>query len=550
MVPPITSRNRDDLIARLEILRAKPQTRQLRSDSQSYRPSTNTSSRITTSSTTSSIRPAPSRLIDLSDSETETASGDHVYSRSILVRQKSPISQKRSAQVRQPYDHSLTSDQQKSSTTSSITHDVEQSIAKHRREIQQLLESAKDRTRMLAPLATNETPTRTNSTYSNSQQQSQSQQYQHKTDDNSSDRKVKKTYKEAPWVTAQFKESWKSLKNLWKQYKHVIKNIFKALLIGTLIGGLLIFLRQKGTGLIPYRKGITCSVENATYCSDMEPMVADVRRHLQIRHGEVDCGFRPISDIRVVKPEIDKYLDQRNYKFELGVQERWKSLIAYIIEKPVDDILVYDKFNNKLNVTHDLTTAFKLSTPEAIRSISCRAKKGVNSALQNIVWLLTGTLGLVSLVWLVKRRSKQQTEEEHTYNGFIQKILYMLEDQYETHVHDSNAKPFLAISHIHDILIPPKDRKRLKSLWERIKAHMSNDESRVRHESQLIHGEEFDVWRWIQPLSPTTKRKDYQRSMHNDSPKSGGSGGNDSYIYMPNDLGLTECLKLRNFFRS
>lgn len=46
--------------------------------------------------------------------------------------------------------------------------------------------------------------------------------------------------------------------------------------------------------------------------------------------------------------------------------------------------------------------------------------------------------------------------------------------------------------------------KRLKVLWERAKKQISESESRVRSESQLIHGEEFDVWRWIQPRSPSS----------------------------------------------
>jgi membrane protein Man1 len=103
-------------------------------------------------------------------------------------------------------------------------------------------------------------------------------------------------------------------------------------------------------------------------------------------------------------------------------------------------------------------------------------------------------------------------------------------------------------------------RKRLKTLWERAKKQISESESRVRSESQLIHGEEFDVWRWIQPRSPSSPsspRKKravryknfyfgfeinifFQESPHNIN--------EESYVYMPSDVGLTECLKLRNFF--
>lgn len=50
-------------------------------------------------------------------------------------------------------------------------------------------------------------------------------------------------------------------------------------------------------------------------------------------------------------------------------------------------------------------------------------------------------------------------------------------------------------------------------MWERAAKHINESESRVRAETQVIHGEEFDVWRWIQPhstsspSSPRSKRK-------------------------------------------
>ncbi|CAF4726874.1 unnamed protein product, partial [Rotaria magnacalcarata] len=43
------------------------------------------------------------------------------------------------------------------------------------------------------------------------------------------------------------------------------------------------------------------------------------------------------------------------------------------------------------------------------------------------------------------------------------------------------------------MLIEPQDRKRLKTLWERANKQISEHESRIRAETQLIHGEEFNV---------------------------------------------------------
>lgn len=53
-------------------------------------------------------------------------------------------------------------------------------------------------------------------------------------------------------------------------------------------------------------------------------------------------------------------------------------------------------------------------------------------------------------------------------------------------------------------------RQKMKPLWERAAKQINERESRVRAETQVIHGEEFDVWRWIQPrstASPSPNRK-------------------------------------------
>jgi len=249
------------------------------------------------------------------------------------------------------------------------------------------------------------------------------------------------------------------------------------------------------------QKGITCSPENATECDDMIPIINTLRKHLQTRTGEVDCGFRPKPDRYVTRPEINKYLDEKGFKFESGPHERWNTLITYIFNKPVDDILVWNNQNQPAQKVED---AFKMTATEGIHSLFCRARKTVNSAMQHLAWVVLGTVGFLTLGWIIKRHSKQREEHEKAYKDLIEKILNLLEDQYEEHLRDPETKPWLAITHIRDMLIPQQDRKRLKSVWERAQKQISESESRVRSESQLIHGEEYDVWRWVQPRSPSS----------------------------------------------
>jgi hypothetical protein len=64
----------------------------------------------------------------------------------------------------------------------------------------------------------------------------------------------------------------------------------------------------------------------------------------------------------------------------------------------------------------------------------------------------------LTLGWLIKRSAKQREDNENTYKDFIQKITTLLEDQYEEHSRNPETKPWLAISHIRDMLIAPQDR--------------------------------------------------------------------------------------------
>lgn len=83
---------------------------------------------------------------------------------------------------------------------------------------------------------------------------------------------------------------------------------------------------------------------------------------------------------------------------------------------------------------------------------------------------------------------------------------------------------FLPIIHIRDQLIAPNERQSLLSyflflrlktysvflilgkskIWADVQQYFTESESRVRSEVQQIDGEDFQVWRWVQPLSPGT----------------------------------------------
>jgi len=55
-------------------------------------------------------------------------------------------------------------------------------------------------------------------------------------------------------------------------------------------------------------------------------------------------------------------------------------------------------------------------------------------------------------------------------------------------------------------LIPPHERTTKAALWKSVVEYMSFNESRVREDIQIVHGEEFRVWQWLPdlPLPPSS----------------------------------------------
>lgn len=77
---------------------------------------------------------------------------------------------------------------------------------------------------------------------------------------------------------------------------------------------------------------------------------------------------------------------------------------------------------------------------------------------------------------------------------------------------------YLAINHVRDELIPPKERLRKDAFWNKVVDYIGSHESRVREEIQHISGEEFKVWRWIETGSPIASKRFSRFSMPRSPP--------------------------------
>lgn len=154
------------------------------------------------------------------------------------------------------------------------------------------------------------------------------------------------------------------------------------------------------------------------------------------------------------------------------------------------------------------------------------------------VLLFVGMLVVAYMRWQNNRKVKEQ---QKVYD-LVEEIIELLRSHSEIAEKKNdprNYPPYMAVQHIRDQLIPVAKRRKLQSLWDDAVKFIESNESRIRVETQVIQGEEFTVWRWLQTLP--NGHKTWQ-----------GQAFGENNLSNANTLayGPTPCLKVRNMFDS
>ncbi|CAF4713427.1 unnamed protein product, partial [Rotaria socialis] len=194
-------------------------------------------------------------------------------------------------------------------------------------------------------------------------------------------------------------------------------------------------------------------------------------------------------------------------------------------------------WNGKVQ-TKNLSEVTALSTEEALRSIACRAQQDISKTARNLILLIIGSTGLLTLAWYLQKQSKAHEEKEEKYYNLLENVNKLLEEQHEKYLQDPKIQPWLAINQIREKLISEKDQEKLKDTWERVKKQIDSEKSQVTLETQDVNGESVDVWRWEKASPMKTRSKTAKKSTE------------ETTDFITSEVGLTECLKLRNCFRT
>lgn len=175
----------------------------------------------------------------------------------------------------------------------------------------------------------------------------------------------------------------------------------------------------------------------------------------------------------------------------------------------------------------------------------------ITTAIYSFFYLIMGLVTVFITAWLAFScvryyRWKAEEEKQQVYE-LVEQILEVLGG-----LGGASGKDFVAVNHVRDSLISPRDRRTKQALWDRAVHFINCNESRVRREIQAVGGEDCEVWRWASGLphhpnhSPGVDGGD---GVGRPPPKvwQGPAFNTLSPHNVPN-VSPTSCLKIRNMF--
>uniref|UniRef100_A0A672V0V8 Inner nuclear membrane protein Man1 n=1 Tax=Strigops habroptila TaxID=2489341 RepID=A0A672V0V8_STRHB len=195
---------------------------------------------------------------------------------------------------------------------------------------------------------------------------------------------------------------------------------------------------------------------------------------------------------------------------------------------------------NERDVTNVTDVKYLESTSPKM-SFRCRFRRAFVNVTHRLSILLLGVAMVWGVLHYMKYRWAKEEEETRQMYDMVVKIIDVLRSHSEACSENKDLQPYMPILHVHDSLIPPQDRRKMRKVWNRAVDFLAANESRVRTETRRIGGAEFLVWKWMQPSAACDKilvipSKVWQgQAFHLDRRNS-----------PPNSL--TPCLKIRNMF--
>ncbi|XP_061323829.1 inner nuclear membrane protein Man1 [Pezoporus flaviventris] len=251
--------------------------------------------------------------------------------------------------------------------------------------------------------------------------------------------------------------------------------------------------------------------------------------------GEHECGSSVQRNLTI--QEAAEYLKNLDPEYESVLN----TALQWILNSGEDvGIKCLSNDPNGRDVTNVTDVKYLESTSPKM-SFRCRFRRAFVNVTHRLSILLLGVAVVWGVLHYMKYRWAKEEEETRQMYDMVVKIIGVLRSHSEACSENKDLQPYMPILHVHDSLIPPQDRRKMRKVWNRAVDFLAANESRVRTETRRIGGAEFLVWKWMQPSAVCDKilvipSKVWQgQAFHLDRRNS-----------PPNSL--TPCLKIRNMF--
>ncbi|XP_053318745.1 inner nuclear membrane protein Man1 [Spea bombifrons] len=247
--------------------------------------------------------------------------------------------------------------------------------------------------------------------------------------------------------------------------------------------------------------------------------------------GDHICGDTDYGKISV--QEATEYLKDLGQEYA----NEFNNSLLWILHSEKD---VGIKCSGDVDGKLDISDVKYLESTRPQMSFVCRVRRAIVTVAHKLSLLLLGVAVLLGGIRYMRYRWSKEEEESRQMFDMVVKIIDALKSHSEACKENKGLEPLLAVPHLRDSLIPPRDRKNLALVWERAVDFLVANESRVHSELQKIAGENVLLWKWRPPAAcekvPVMPSKVWQgQAFHLDRRNS-----------PPNSL--TPCLKIRNMF--
>ncbi|XP_050305727.1 LEM protein 2-like isoform X2 [Anthonomus grandis grandis] len=296
-----------------------------------------------------------------------------------------------------------------------------------------------------------------------------------------------------------------------------------------------------------HKKGVNCVTEekaqNAVF------LLNSIRPELEKRAVAHKC-FDPKIKSHMTEPEIVTFC-QTNYaiKDPYTIREDLRNLEVMIFANPAWGLAVAQTDDNNgavgeqdlaknmeqviFNLDKKVTSLLILNPDLPYKCVFYNyvASAAYSLALLGIIFL---TIFLMRTAFKLYRNYEEKLKDE--VNSIVEKIIDIL----QTAASEDSDSKYVVINHVRDAILSVKDRKAKKKSWEKAVRYINENESRVRTEVQTVHGESFDVWRWIGSANVSIGGNVSRKGVWQGQAFDTDPGSANSMTFSP-----TPCLKIR-----